>query len=157
MEHFEHGPKHDEEPSAKPFPADKPKRPNGKVPRSALDFRISEDEIDRLARREGTRMRGLTAIRKLAATPMDPIVLDALEAVRSKFVGDRADANRKTIATRYLDRAEKVTESLNRKSLSRTTRLLLGVDGLYEELLLRAIDNLEKANGQDVHAVDEPA
>jgi len=108
--------------------------------RDPLDFELDDAVIRRITGRDTARLRRLTPVRAVRREGLDPVVLGALDRLDAKYraLEDRSDA-RRVLAAGYLNEVEAVTRSLNAQSLPRTTRLLLGVDGLYETLLLRAI------------------
>jgi hypothetical protein len=126
------------------------------APRRTLDdFQLDPGVIEELTGRAKARFRGLTRIRGLSGEIVDPIVETALAKLRDKY-SKGLDAKRKKLAEKYLDAAEAVTARLNRQALPRTTRLLLAVEGVYETLLLKAIqegvgrhaDETEAAGGR---------
>lgn len=121
-------------------PGARAKRDNGAPGRDPLDFDLDDAVIRRITGRDTTRLRRLSPVRAVRRDGLDPTVLGALDRLDAKYraLEDRSDA-RRVLSASYLNEVEAVTRSLNAQSLPRTTRLLLGVDGLYETLLLRAI------------------
>ncbi|MGH7629079.1 MAG: hypothetical protein ACREOF_06760 [Gemmatimonadales bacterium] len=125
------------------------KRPPASVgTRKPLDFDIPESVIQRLAGGRRANRRRLTAVKGPKRESLDPVVQRALERVEEKYSG-KAEELRSLLADRYLEEAEAVTARLNKKALPELTRALLAVDGVYEQLLIRAI---EAVGGETAHA-----
>jgi hypothetical protein len=108
-------------------------------PTSRLRFEIPDEVIERLASRDRTAFRRLTEIKGPRVESLDPVVQRALEDTVRKYRRTGAEA-REVLSSKWLNDAEAVTANLNKRALPVTTRLLLSQPGVYETLLLRAIE-----------------
>jgi hypothetical protein len=116
------------------------------------DFHLDPNVIDQLTGRDKARFRRLTPIKGVTDETLDPIVVNALAQLEAKY-RPRLESTRKKLAEKYLDAAEDVTARHNRQALPRTTRILLATDGVYEALLLKA---LEDGVGQQAEPAEAP-
>lgn len=120
---------------------------------------LPDSVFDELEENGGARRR-LTLINKVSVQELDPIVLNAVTAVRSTYDED-ADANEELLSGKYFSVAEAVTERINRRQLRPVTRLLLSQRSIYLARLVQAINAAEAAsvtgNGTHHHAPDESA
>lgn len=109
--------------------------------RSRYDFDLPDRAIHQFGNGRGSSARrGLTPVRPATTAALDPIVARAAARLRAKY-GREADALRRHLASKHVEEVEAVTDRLNRQSLSRTTRFLLTIDGVYEAVLAAGVDH----------------